>query len=53
MDYLAPLVPAMTLAGLPLVDRREGWALSQQLVVAAAEPAGTEPLTPTGSGELG
>lgn len=52
MEYLALLMPAVTLAGLPLIDRLERWALSHALVVAPAEPADTDPLTPTGSGEL-
>jgi hypothetical protein len=53
MQYLALLVPAMTLAGLPLIDRLERWALSSGPVVGPAEPADTGPLTSTGSGERG
>jgi hypothetical protein len=53
MEYLALLMPAMTLAGLPLVDRLERWALSSGPTAAPAGSADPDPLTPTGSGELG
>ncbi len=51
MEYVALLVPAMTLAGLPLIDRPERWALDD--TVAPIQPADTRPSTPRGSGELG
>ena len=38
MEYLALLVPAITLAGLPLIDRLERWAVSADLMVAPVEP---------------
>jgi hypothetical protein len=53
MEYLALLVPVMTLAGLPLIDRLERWALCSDRVGGPGKPADTEPLTPTGAGELG
>jgi hypothetical protein len=37
MGYVALLMPAMTLAALPLIDRLQRWALDQ--TVAPAEPA--------------
>ena len=37
MQYLALLVPALTLAGLPLLDRLERWAAS--LPPAPDQPA--------------
>ena len=53
MEYLALLVPAMTLAGLPLIDRLERWAASPDLRVVPVELDDAGPLTPTDSGELG
>ena len=58
MEYLALLVPAMTLAGLPLmlIDRLERWAVSVDLLVAPVAPVTPDdagPSTPTGSGGLG
>ena len=48
MEYVALLVPAMTLAALPLIDRLERWALSPDLWVTPVEPADADPLTSTG-----
>jgi hypothetical protein len=53
MEYLALLVPAVTLAGLPLIDRLERWALSPDLAVAAVKPDDAQPSTPMDSGALG
>jgi hypothetical protein len=50
MEYLALLVPAMTLTGLPLIDRLERWALDRTL--APADPANTGPSTAVDPGEL-
>jgi hypothetical protein len=52
MAYLALLVPAMTLAGLPLIDRLERWAGSPALVVAAVEPGDAGASSPMSSDEL-
>jgi hypothetical protein len=49
VEYLALLVPAMTLVGLPLIDRIERWALSADRTLPSEEPAGTLP--PTSSGD--
>jgi hypothetical protein len=54
MAYLALLAPALALAGLPLIDRLERWALSPDRPVASAEPADTRLSAPISSGgELG
>jgi hypothetical protein len=49
VEYLALLVPAMTLVGLPLIDRLERWALSADYTLPPAEPGGALP--PTSSGD--
>jgi hypothetical protein len=49
VEYLALLVPAMTLVGLPLIDRLERWAVSADSRLPPAEPGGVLP--PTGSGD--
>jgi hypothetical protein len=53
MDYVALLLPAMMLAGLPLIDRLERWVLSPDPGVAPVEPGDAGSLTSTGPGELG
>jgi hypothetical protein len=53
MKYLAPPMPAVTLAGRRLIGRLERCALTSGLMVAPTGSADTGPLTPTGSGELG
>jgi hypothetical protein len=53
MEYLALLVPAMTLAGLPLIDRIERWALSPDSARTPTKPDDAGPSTSTDSGELG
>jgi hypothetical protein len=53
MEYLALLVPVMTLAGLPLLDRLERWAVTADGMAPPARPPETGSSTPTSSGDLG
>jgi hypothetical protein len=49
MEYLALLVPVMTLAVLPLIERLERWALLPDLLATPAEPddaARSSPVVP-------
>lgn len=38
VDYVALLMPVVTLVALPLIDRLERWALLPDLLPAPAEP---------------
>jgi hypothetical protein len=50
MDYLALLVPAMTLAALPLLERLERWAFRPEY---GGDPGDAGSSGPMNSGELG